>query len=74
VDTKTPQYLLTIIENINQALTDFNMNSGKPFALSCTFGYGIYNSDAQSFHSFLRDIDKKMYYNKAQKKGDSTPI
>lgn len=73
VDTKTIQYLLTIIENINQALADFNNTSGKPFALSCTFGYGIYKADVQSFHSFMRDIDKKMYYNKAQKKGETTP-
>lgn len=58
--------LISLIKDIELSLTVYNENSGKPYKLSCSFGYGLFSNDFKSIDQFLRYIDHRMYVHKHQ--------
>ncbi len=67
VDTDQVDQLYTIVELIHKDLESFNQTSHKLFPLHCSFGYGIFQGEKQTYKSFLRKIDEEMYLNKNRK-------
>jgi diguanylate cyclase (GGDEF)-like protein len=61
---KDKERLKNLIKDIQLSLSVFNENHEKPYALSCSYGYGIYSDEYKSIDQFLRFIDHKMYQSK----------
>lgn len=68
VDIQDQQALEKTVERIHESFRDFNQNSDKPYNLSMSMGYDIYNPKiAANADDFLRHIDALMYEDKRHK-------
>jgi len=68
VDIQDMSTLETKVESIQENLRDFNQSSDKPYKLSISMGYDIYDhKSAMSKDVFLKHIDDLMYEDKRSK-------
>ncbi|MBN1699978.1 MAG: GGDEF domain-containing protein [Spirochaetales bacterium] len=64
-----------IIEKIQKNIEAFNKASKKPYNLSITFGYSIFDKNKYiAFSQMLKEADKRLYSFKKKKKPDFTII
>ncbi len=54
------------IEKIQQNLSDYNAVSGKPYQLSTSIGWGIFNLEMNSMDEIIKIIDERMYDSKRE--------
>lgn len=61
------------IARIKQTFLDYNQKNGKPYSLSASFGYSIFNpADPQTLQDLISEADEQMYVNKNRlKNGES---
>jgi len=56
------------VKRIQQSVHMFNLVNKKPYRISFSFGYDIYNKNKMNLDGFLRHIDHLMYKNKNAKR------
>ena len=60
--------LLTVVKRIHDRLTGYNATSNKPYALSVSMGYAVYNPrDNMDNQQFMHYIDDLMYADKTKR-------
>jgi len=65
MDIKTPQLLEDTIQRIKDCFADFNNQNHKPYTLSFSSGYYLYEYRSQmSADQLLKHLDKLMYRDK----------
>jgi diguanylate cyclase (GGDEF)-like protein len=71
LDSDDPKTVESTIDQINKHLLDFNKQENKPYQLSFSFGYAVYQlSMGDNAETFFRIIDRKMYQQKNAKKAE----
>ncbi|MDO4478817.1 MAG: GGDEF domain-containing protein [Lachnospiraceae bacterium] len=64
INTWEADQVLACTKRIEEGFHRYNEVSGKPYELSVSMGYAVFDTGAQSVNEFLNTIDKKMYLNK----------
>lgn len=68
VDIEDKDTLSKFVERINENFTNFNLTGVKPYKLSVSMGYDIYDYNTpMSADSFIQHVDSLMYANKKGK-------
>lgn len=68
LDTSKKEELEKVVERINNQFEDFNKTGIKPYKISFSMGYDVYDSNSNvSVGEFQKHIDKKMYQAKSEK-------
>ena len=49
------------IDKIQHNLSDYNLVSGKPYQLSTSIGWGIFNLKSNSMNEIIKIVDERMY-------------
>ncbi len=49
------------IDKIQHNLSDYNLVSGKPYQLSTSIGWGIFNLESNSMDEIIKIVDERMY-------------
>ncbi len=49
------------IDKIQHNLSDYNLVSGKPYQLSISIGWGIFNLESNSMNEIIKIVDERMY-------------
>ena len=62
---KTQNEVTALMDSIRKNLFDFNASEKKPYKLSFSMGCTKYSDEYKNLDEFLRDMDKKMYEDKA---------
>lgn len=69
LDVDDPVYIESIIQRIENAVSEFNARDVKPYRLAFSSGYMVYDQERHSsYRELLRDVDEKMYQEKRRKK------
>ena len=69
MDIHTPELLEATIQRLKISFNEFNLISQKPYTLSFSSGYYLYNSQSKmSEHDLLKHVDYLMYQDKARTK------
>lgn len=69
LDITEMELLLELVRSINRGVQAYNKNSGKPYQLSLSMGYAVYDvRSGMSAEEFQMEIDRLMYFNKEQNK------
>ncbi|MBN2535774.1 MAG: GGDEF domain-containing protein [Spirochaetales bacterium] len=67
--------LIIITERIQKYIEEFNKISIKPYNISITFGYSIFDKDRySSFSQMMKEADKTLYSLKKEKKSNYSII
>lgn len=66
INTLEEEKILSCIKRIEDGFKAFNEKSNKPYKLSTSMGYAVFNAEVQSVNEFINSIDKNMYMNKEQ--------
>lgn len=69
-DDGKQERLENLVKDIELSLRVLNENSKKTYTLSCSFGYGLYDTSFKSVDQFLRYIDHRMYEAKKRLEGE----
>lgn len=64
INTWDEDLVRNCVKNIEDGFDRFNKEKHKPYHLSASFGYAVFNAESQSVNEFLNTIDKNMYMNK----------
>jgi diguanylate cyclase (GGDEF)-like protein len=68
LDIQSADSLEDAVRRIECTVAEFNSKSGKPYVISLSFGYGIYDSEKYGdINNFFEQIDSWMYAEKAKK-------
>lgn len=69
LDMRTEKELFDLIDSIEKHIDQYNQTENRPFNLSVTIGYELYNKNKhQTINDFVIALDHFMYYNKDKKK------
>ena len=61
-----------VLYKIDSLVKEYNKTAGKPYQLSFSYGYSIYNHEEDTIDSFLERMDHAMYEQKQKKKATKT--
>ena len=67
VNNTSDDEMKKIVDNIRDELKMFNETENRPYKLSLSLGYTLFNLDKDTTDTFLKRMDDNMYVEKAQK-------
>ena len=68
-DADDTHLLQTIVKRIRDRIDLYNHDQSQKFELSVSIGYGLYDqSKFDSFQDFIKELDRRMYLSKSEKK------
>ena len=66
INTWKEEEIQAVMQAIKTGFARFNANRSKPYTLSASMGFAVFNAGTQSVNEFINTIDKKMYEQKQE--------